>query len=745
MTDDNAFTFGSCCNGIGAFAWGLERAGWKCKWAVEIDPDCRRVMAARMPHVKQYEDVRDVGRANLEPVRLVLTSPPCQDWSVAGRRAGLAGERAPIFRESVRIARELSTDWLLFENVPGLHSSDEGYDFAHVLGTFTGNEADPPPGGWQSIGFGYGPQGAVAWRILDAKGFGVAQRRRRVFALVRFGDAVGLAGAQSREDAGRIRGLPWRVLTVGESLQRHSQKGKKKGTRPTSLPGMRPDQPSGAARPAETPVNEVAYTLKASCRGTGDGSGQGWSSDYVVGEADTATALRARDAKGSPDSDCTQTLIPMTFSELGQGHQTYRDTDEAHSLRSSPTGGLTATLVTEGRAAFGGASSEERNEAAAINAHPGGRYDFDTENFVVEQSVAIMAHSKKHGHAMTTQQAAESGQLVVEQAVQPFNIIGLGQQGKNHAYPTETSGCLQHKGLSASGNEAGTLIVEQATGYTVHGTPASEVASETQVASALRARVPGMIENSTTTVVVEAAQRHGNNIGPPGALRAGNGGLTGGVPFIATQEQSFRFVGGAQQDEIVTPDQIVGTLAHANNHHQGHHQPKVVVPYTVNAAESCAKKDHAFETETARSLDTSGGFASGQGGNVVAFAQNQRNEVRDLDGLAGALAAEPGMKQQTYLMETVSALGASGADGRGHRLGADEAAGGQVIAQPMMQVRRLTVTECLRLMALPDDYLDVEPRLSDSTMYRMIGNSGVWRIIAYIAERIKLAEKGELK
>lgn len=162
--------YGSLFSGIGGFDLGLDRAGMECAWQVEIDPHCREVLTRHWPDVMRYEDVRTVGTHNLSAVDLICGGFPCQDVSVAGRRAGLAGARSGLWSEFHRILAELTPEWVVIENVPGLLSSNGGWDFATVLH------------GLVELRYG------VCWRILDAQYFGVAQRRRRVFLVGHLGD-----------------------------------------------------------------------------------------------------------------------------------------------------------------------------------------------------------------------------------------------------------------------------------------------------------------------------------------------------------------------------------------------------------------------------------------------------------------------------------------------------------------------------------------------------------------------------
>lgn len=163
-------TFGSLFSGIGGFDLAMERAGMTCAWQVEIDGSARSVLAQHWPNVRQDEDVRDVGATNLGSVDLVCGGFPCQDLSVAGKRAGLAGERSGLWYEFHRIVAELRPQWVVIENVPGLLSSANGRDFAAILR------------GLAELRY------LSAWRVLDAQHFGVPQRRRRVFVVASLGD-----------------------------------------------------------------------------------------------------------------------------------------------------------------------------------------------------------------------------------------------------------------------------------------------------------------------------------------------------------------------------------------------------------------------------------------------------------------------------------------------------------------------------------------------------------------------------
>jgi len=177
--------------GVGGFDLALQRNGAEIVASVEIDKHARKILEKQFPHTNHLEDVCNVTGEQLfnlgfESSGIIVGGFPCQDLSVAGKRAGLSGKRSGLFYEVARILSETKAQNFVLENVPGLLSSQNGADMAAVIGTL----AD----------LGY----SVAWRVLDAQYFGVPQRRRRVFIVGNLGDnwrtpAEVLAIAEGRE------------------------------------------------------------------------------------------------------------------------------------------------------------------------------------------------------------------------------------------------------------------------------------------------------------------------------------------------------------------------------------------------------------------------------------------------------------------------------------------------------------------------------------------------------------------
>lgn len=174
-------------------------------WQVEIDPVCRSVLARHFMDMglQRGVDVRDVKTADFVRPDVICGGFPCQDISVAGKRAGLAGERSGLWFEFRRIIAEFAPRWVCIENVAGLLSSNEGRDLGTILGQL-------------------GELGYVwAYRVFDSQYHGVAQRRRRVFI-------VGYLGAGSA-------GLPARVLFEPESVFWDSPPCRETGTRTSEI------------------------------------------------------------------------------------------------------------------------------------------------------------------------------------------------------------------------------------------------------------------------------------------------------------------------------------------------------------------------------------------------------------------------------------------------------------------------------------------------------------------------------
>ena len=193
-------TLGSLFDGSGGFPLAGILAGVEPVWASEIEPFAIRVTTKRLPKMRHYGDVSGISGADLEPVDIITFGSPCQDLSIAGKRSGLDGSRSGLFYEAIRIVKEMREKthgekprFIVWENVPGAFSSNKGEDFKAVLEEvirIKEQEAPPLPppekGRWPYADCYLGDGWSVAYRVLDARYWGVPQRRARIFLVADF-------------------------------------------------------------------------------------------------------------------------------------------------------------------------------------------------------------------------------------------------------------------------------------------------------------------------------------------------------------------------------------------------------------------------------------------------------------------------------------------------------------------------------------------------------------------------------
>lgn len=183
--------YASVCSGIGGAEVAFEGFGWTCAFMSEIEVFPRAVLMHRFPSIPLYGDFREIDYTG-PTLDLLVGGPPCQDFSIAGQRAGMEGERGSLTLAYVELVAKLRPRWIVYENVPGLLSSNGGRDFGAFIGALG------------KCGYSF------AWRSYDAQYFGVPQRRRRVYL-------VGHLGAEWQ--------YPAAVLFDPDCLSRHPAKG----------------------------------------------------------------------------------------------------------------------------------------------------------------------------------------------------------------------------------------------------------------------------------------------------------------------------------------------------------------------------------------------------------------------------------------------------------------------------------------------------------------------------------------
>ena len=189
--------FLSLFSGIEACSVAWKPLGWECVGFSEIEPYPCSLLAHHYHDVPNLGDITKITEqqiADLGDFDLVVFGSPCQDLSAAGTRKGFQdGTRSNLFYEALRIfdyaRKHNNCRFALWENVPGAFSSNKGADFTAVVREMAGLEdVETPEHGWGNTGAALGTQGLLEWRVLDAQYFGLAQRRKRVFAILDTGD-----------------------------------------------------------------------------------------------------------------------------------------------------------------------------------------------------------------------------------------------------------------------------------------------------------------------------------------------------------------------------------------------------------------------------------------------------------------------------------------------------------------------------------------------------------------------------
>jgi len=186
--------FGSVCSGIESASVAWHPLGWETAWVSEVDAAASAVLAYRLPNVPNLGDMTQIAplieAGVVEAPDVLVGGTPCQSFSVAGRRQGLADPRGQLTLSFVEIADAIDSARravgkpecvIVWENVPGILSHKDN-PFGNFLAALAGEDEPLEPSGkrWPDAGVVLGPQRAIAWRVLDAQYFGLSQRRKRI-------------------------------------------------------------------------------------------------------------------------------------------------------------------------------------------------------------------------------------------------------------------------------------------------------------------------------------------------------------------------------------------------------------------------------------------------------------------------------------------------------------------------------------------------------------------------------------
>ena len=320
MTANSTVRFGSVCSGIEAASVAWHPLGWEAAWFSEIEPFPCAVLAYHYPAVPNLGDMttlpQRIIRGEVEAPEVFCGGTPCQAFSVAGMRRSLDDARGNLSLtfveiadavDAVRVGRGERPCVVFWENVPGVLSTADNA-FGCFLAGLAGEDVplEPPGGRWSNAGAVLGPSRAVAWRVLDAQYFGLAQRRRRVFVV---------ASARDGFD-------PAAVLLEWEGVRRDSPPSREAREVAPTIPAR---STGGGDLGADFDGGLIPDVVGALTDGAHNGGGSTVRTPTAVGYLPPiANPLTARMSKGiNTTCDEGQTLIPTT----GGGF------DVAHSLR----------------------------------------------------------------------------------------------------------------------------------------------------------------------------------------------------------------------------------------------------------------------------------------------------------------------------------------------------------------------------------------------------------------------------
>lgn len=494
MMDKKHLTLGSLFDGSGGFPLGGILAGIEPKWSSEIEPFPVLVTHKRLPGVKHYGDVSTLNGAELPPVDIITFGSPCQDLSIAGKRAGIHdGDRSNLFFQAIRIIKEMrdATNgqyprYCVWENVPGAFSSNGGDDFKAVLEAVIGIKEEgievPAPENhrWAKSDVYLGDGWSVAYRVFDAQYWGVPQRRARIYLVADF--AGGSAGEILFKSEGVSGYTPqgfraWQG-TAGGSEEGTGETGGRSDAGGGTLclntqgnSGVGITENKALALVAQDHGNHPAvlhaagFSTEHSAKARSIGYEEEVSPTLRAGVVPAALSVENHPTDGRVkirEDDTCQTLcsragtggnnVPLVAEPItlkirsgceGGGKGALWQTDKSATLATNND----QTLFQPEIKAFG-VCSKHSNAMMSDNPHSG-FYEAKTSR-TLDQS---------GGHAISSNQG---GICVVAPAPETFDVRFTSDGTKNargHCYPTDISRCLDTSEANPDSNHGGVAVV----------------------------------------------------------------------------------------------------------------------------------------------------------------------------------------------------------------------------------------------------------------------------------------------
>lgn len=768
-------TLGSLFDGIGGFPLAGVGQGFTPVWASEIEPFPIEVTQLRFPEMCHVGDITKLDGAQLTPVDVVCGGSPCQDLSVAGKRAGLQGERSGLFMEQVRVIKEMRAydkangrpanavrpRYMCWENVPGAFSSSESEDFRAVLeetcriADSTVSIPRPPGGVWKSAGAILGDQFSVAWRVYDAQYWPrTPQRRKRIYLVADFG---GHTASQILFEQDRL---------FGDSAQGEETRQGTAACSETSAgdPGRSSGAVGGRSGECLTPWDVQSRRIYE-----GNGvwpslyGGEGGGHGYITEE------------KSEPVTIPINTQIATRHERMGEGTGLGigADDDPAFTLQASHSHAVFHSAPESETIAFACNQRDEvrnlNDVSGAIQAQPGMKQQTFVAQFSEESGV-------QQPNCLTPWDTQQE-RIFTEDSIAPTLAGADGGGGRNPGGLMFSAGVVtkgngecfltpeQHTSLTSGGEQAGQGYPCVLTaGFCAGAGPAAggigyseEISPTLKAAESGTNMVPSILclndqgggqmycsENQTGTL---RAQEHGHQplildsqpelfenhgidsrytgphpVAPTMSARYGTGGNN--VPLISQPA-----VLAGESGEALVHDStycIAGNIIDRQDHNGGNGlgvQPDISYTVTSTDRHCVFSQQRSDEYAPNEVVSTQSARQYKDATDLICEADvaglDCRNGVENGD-LSGTLQSKT---NGGYSLNNVHPI----------RIG--------------KLIRRLTPLECERLQGYPDYWTDI-PGASDSARYKALGNSvaipcvvHVLRGIAYFLRKFKLEQE----
>ena len=658
---------GSLFDGIGGFPLAATMLGIEPVWASEIEKFPIAVTKERFPNMKHLGSVCDIKGAEVEPVDIITFGSPCQDLSVAGKRAGMGeGTRSGLFSEAVRIIKEMRDGtgrtfprYAVWENVPGAFSSNHGEDFRAVVESLAKvAEAEvsiplPKDGKWEPAGLVEGDRWSIAWRTLDAQFWGVPQRRKRIFLVADFG------GQRASEIFFEREGVSWNPAKSGSSGQEVTG-GVEGGVRATGFDGYNSSE-----------TGEQSATLGVNC---GMSTGR---NGIVVGfqtwiEYDQFTQW---DSQQFPECDNNEYLNYKEISgticsygyrrcyDVGNGVTRFQWIKQNEALKELES--LKVAGFKQGNSPSAGSIGYGEEVSPTLTSGTSGTNMVPTICLHATQDPTT---AENRSRALS----ANSSQVVLFDPRSQDGVPRIHKNGICSTLNTAKGGQRQPCVLmDASGSIGATLTANNG----------DSVNNQTPLAVFTKGELNGIeIENNTRKILFELRQEVGEK---------------------AFAEWRFRMLDQLQQKEILQ-SQLHGTSVQK--------ETKEVIPSIHDCSLSCQKHNSSGELsgmpEAERNRCSSQGrklaeqCARELGATMPELPQSQAQAEKFLFDMSETSEGIRILRQALSEVQEVW----------------------QSFNIKSQTVRRLTPKEAERLQGFPDNWTNI-PRASDSARYKALGNS----------------------